>query len=97
MQKVSSFMQYSETETTLAANLLQFGSLASLNSPAPREHFRRSESRAQLLEFPQIPSEIDTESQGRRDGLGCAMAVRLALGFEFIAALSVYGIWRLFH
>jgi len=48
----------------------------------------------QILQFPSASNELLAPGGERRDGLGCAVAIRIVLGFELLVALSCYGIWR---
>lgn len=57
---------------------------------------RESRPFGQLLRFPAGANELPLPS-GERYGLGCAVAVRLVLVAEFLAALTAYGVWRMLH
>lgn len=48
----------------------------------------------QIIPFP-VEANAPPYSSEDRNGLGCAVAVRLVLGAELMAALGGYGIWCL--
>jgi hypothetical protein len=80
--------------TTLATNLLK------PMNPAPIEpavFAAPQRSSGQILRFPSGMEELNAAGEERRDGLGCAVAVRLVLGFDLLVAASCYGIWRFLH
>lgn len=78
----------------MATNLFKSMNAASME---PAASIRPLKPFGQLLQFPSGADDPHPPGGGRRDGLGCAVAVRLVLGFELLAVLSGYGIWRLLH
>lgn len=51
----------------------------------------------QIIPFPAEADAPPHYSSGDRNGLGCAVAVRLVLGAELVVALAGYGLWRFLH
>jgi hypothetical protein len=78
----------------MATNHFELMNAASIESPAliqPPQPLRN------LLQFPSETDEHRGPGGERRDGLGCAVALRLVLVIEVVVALSAYGVWRLLH
>lgn len=49
------------------------------------------------LSFPKIGREEAGDARVMESGLGCARAIRLALGLEALAGLLIYGLWYWLH
>ena len=81
----------------MAANvqeIMTFGNRSTMALPQLKEPTGRT---AQVFPFPESLHEAEEMDTGRKDGLGCAMAIRLMILLEIGAGLAAYGIWRYFH